>query len=580
MLNFSNITSLWGSLIIEECVRCGIDYFCISPGSRSTPLTVAAARNPKARTIICYDERGAAFHALGYGRATGRPAALICTSGTAVANYFPAVIEADVDQVPMLILGTDRPPELRDTMANQTIVQAGIFGRYVRYFFDLPAPTTAISPQTILTTIDQAIYRTTESAGPVHINCMFRKPLEPARENELALQDFFTQQLPDYAKSPKSYTRYTKNAKFSSVKAIIEAIEQTERGIISIGQLKSEQERQAVLRLSDTLGWPTFADITSGLRLGIADKNIVPYFDLALMRNDLPEPPDTILHIGGQMVSKRILDYTEKIRPKRHILVKDSSARHDPAHTVTLRLDVDLVGFLGDTVAAFNAHSPTVQEVSQVNAWARLSEKVDAVIGASSSQLGEIEVARIVSAEIPPTSALFIGNSMPIRDVDMFAVADGARVPVAANRGASGIDGNLATATGFAVGLDRQITLLLGDLTLLHDLNSLTLLRYISQPLTIIVINNSGGGIFHMLPIRQHEDIFEPNFGTPHTFSFEHAAAMFGIAYLNPQTMDDFRAAYHAAHTTQTHTLIEVKTDRVANHAAHTAIYAAVRELT
>ncbi len=572
MLNFSNITSLWGSLIIEACVRSGIDYFCISPGSRSTPLTVAAARNPKARTIICYDERGAAFHALGYGRAAGKPAALICTSGTAVANYFPAVIEADVDQVPMLILGTDRPPELRDTMANQTIVQAGIFGRYVRYFFDLPTPTTVIPPQTVLTTIDQAIYRTTETAGPVHVNCMFRKPLEPAQADDPTLKQFFAEHLPSFAASQRPHTRYVMSGKSADVAPFLEAIRQTKRGLISVGQLKSEAERQAVLTLIDALGWPTFPDITSGLRLGVTRDSIIPYFDLALLCNELPVPPDTILHIGSQMVSKRFLEYTEKVRPKRHILLKDAPFRHDPAHTVALRFDVSIVGFLQEVMSSLPQTSGSTQ------AWKAVNDEVAAIVHASKKQLGEMEVAQIISAEIPTTSALFIGNSMPIRDMDMFSAADGARVPVAANRGASGIDGNLATAAGFAVGLGRPVTLLLGDLTLLHDLNSLSLLRYISQPLTIIVINNGGGGIFHMLPIRHHADVFEQNFGTPHPFDFAHAAAMFGIDYETPTNLTAFRAVYRAAQAKQTHTLIEVKTDRIENHAAHKAVYAAIRE--
>jgi 2-succinyl-5-enolpyruvyl-6-hydroxy-3-cyclohexene-1-carboxylate synthase len=574
MLDFSNITSLWGSLIIEECIRNGIDYFCISPGSRSTPLTVAAARNPRAKTIICNDERGAAFHALGYGRATGKPAALICTSGTAVANYFPAVIEADVDQVPMLILGTDRPPELRDSMANQTIVQAGIFGRYVRYFCDLPAPTTEIALQAILTTVDQAVYRATETAGPVHINCMFRKPLEPGVAIDPRLMQTVAEQLPNYALSQEPYTRYTKNSGFSSVEMLLAAIEQTERGIIAVGQLKSDLEQRAVQKVIAALGWPAFTDITSGLRLGISEKTIIPHFDLALLRADLPEPPDTILHIGGQMVSKRFLDYIEKVRPARHILVKDTPSRHDPTHSVTLRFDVGIAEFIERVAEAVTVSQKRNDTAA---AWEALNQKVEQALEQTPSTLGEIEVARLVSAEIPPHAALFIGNSMPIRDVDMFAVANGAQVPVGANRGASGIDGNLATACGFAVGLDRPTTLLLGDLTLLHDLNSLALLRHIAQPLTIIVINNSGGGIFHLLPIRQLEDVFETNFGTPHPFNFAHAAAMFGIDYETPETLGDLRASYCAAQTKQTHTLIEIKTDRNRNQASHLEAYAAIR---
>ena len=173
-----NFNELWGKLIIEELIRNGVSYFCISPGSRSTPLVCAAARNKKAQKIICYDERGSAFHALGYAQATNNPAAVIVTSGTAVANLFTAIVEAHQNNIPMIVLTADRPPELHDTGANQTINQVDIFGRFVKWFFGFPCPDQSIHPKMILTAIDYAVYLSTSSPeGPVHINCMFREPL-------------------------------------------------------------------------------------------------------------------------------------------------------------------------------------------------------------------------------------------------------------------------------------------------------------------------------------------------------------------------------------------------------------------
>ena len=584
MLDFSNLNSLWGSLIIEECIRNGCDYFVVSSGSRSTPLTVAVARNLRAKKMICYDERGAAFHALGYARATGKAVVLICTSGTAAANYLPAVIEADVDGVPMLILSADRPPELRETMANQTIVQVGMFANYARWFFDMPVPTEAIAPQMPLTTIDQALYRAHSEAGPVHVNCMFREPLAPvAVEGGISAE--YRSKLDNYQHSGTPQTRYYPPQKTYSThdgsSFYRPTVKAEEHGVIIIGQLRTEAEIIAARDIASQLGWPVLPDITSHFRLGESSTNIIYYFDQVLLHDDDKLYPQTVLHIGGQFVSKRLLQFLEHNRPERYLLIRDSPSRYDPNHLVTHRLDATIQQL--DAVVSIWGSS--VADSDWLNRWQRRNQAVKAIIAqemaAADAQqpiVNEGTVARTISKLIWQNHALFVGNSMPIRDVDMFAVADGAAVPVAANRGASGIDGNVASAIGFAVGHERPTTLLLGDLTLLHDLNSLSQLRYVEQPLTIVVINNGGGGIFHLLPIRQFEDVFEENFGTPHQFGFEDAARMFGLAYAQPETGDQFVSAYRNALASGQHSLIEVRTDREANWQAHLDLQTKIRE--
>ncbi len=560
------MNSYWGDLIIEELVRNGIDYFCVSPGSRSTPLTVAAARHPRARTIVCYDERGAAFHALGYARATGLPAALICTSGTAAANYLPAVIEADVDGVPMLILSADRPPELRHTMANQTIEQVGMFNRYTRWQVDMPVPTAAIKPQFVLTTIDQAVHRAIcAPMGPVHLNCMFRKPLEPVAPD---LPDGYAAGIAQWRQSAAPYTQYVNNRMTADIAPLQAIISQAKRGIIAVGQLRTAAEQEAVRVFADWLGWPLFADIGSGLRLGeTKNRTIIHYFDQLLLSTNGDKLPDTVIHIGGQFVSKRWIDYCARVRPSIYAVIKPSPERIDPFHGVTHRFDADISTMLSTVV---HSNQQVIHRSGWLDGWRQRSQVAgEKVSAADRDPLDEIGVAQVISAGIGEQHALFVGNSMPVRDMDMYGTADGARPIVAINRGASGIDGNLSTGMGLAVGTGRPTTILVGDLTFMHDINALTLLRQIAPPITLVVINNAGGGIFHHLPIAEYEDVFEPYFGTPHPFAFGQIAAAFGVAYTRVDTFDGLQKAYSDAMKGSIHQLIEVRTERVSNMMAH-----------
>ncbi|MCO5199227.1 MAG: 2-succinyl-5-enolpyruvyl-6-hydroxy-3-cyclohexene-1-carboxylic-acid synthase [Anaerolineae bacterium] len=571
------LNTVWGRLIVEELVRNGVTYFVVSPGSRSTPLTAAVAGNPTAHAIIATDERGAAFHALGYARATGNAAALICTSGTAAANYLPAIIEADADRLPLLVLSADRPPELRDSGANQTIVQPGMFANYVRQQVDMPCPDVAIAPAFVLTTIDQAVYAARrQPAGPVHLNCMFRKPLDPV---DRAPDPAYVAGIASWQAGRVPYTTYAHTVTAPSpgvLQALAGELNGIKRGVLVIGRIDTPPERADVAQLARKLNWPVFADITSGLRLGAELPNLIAYYDQILL-GDAPQP-DAVVHIGGQLVSSRYQQWVERVRPRQHILIAPHPDRHDPGHTVTVRYEAAL-----HTLAtSLTPHLSPSAATEWLEHWLDVNHRVNAILDTIQSEIGnpisEIAVARSLSRLLSAESALWLGSSMPIRDMDMFAAADGAAVPVAANRGASGIDGTLAAATGFAAGLDRPVTLLCGDLTFLHDLSSLTLLRHLSQPLIIIVINNQGGGIFHFLPIADNDAVFEPYFGTPHPYTFSHLAAAFDLDYHAPVTIAGFEEAYRSAETTRRHTLIEVRTERTINVSQHRALAARIQE--
>ena len=279
-----NMNYLWANLMIEELIRNGVNTFCISPGSRSSPLVLAVANNPKAKSLIHFDERGSAFRALGIASAMRKPCVVITTSGTAAANVFPAVIEASKKKVPLIILTADRPPELRFTGAHQTIDQNKMYGEYVRWFFDLPCPTEAIALEFILTTIDQAISRAKGNpGGPVHINCMYREPLIGAG---LKSTPTYLKTICNWEKDTSPYTQYVpSNAHLdqNAIKELIDKIENIKSGIIVVGKLSSLKEQKSVLKLTEKLNWPVFADISSGLRLGNAHKNIIHYFDQILL---------------------------------------------------------------------------------------------------------------------------------------------------------------------------------------------------------------------------------------------------------------------------------------------------------
>jgi 2-succinyl-5-enolpyruvyl-6-hydroxy-3-cyclohexene-1-carboxylate synthase len=557
---------LWASLIVEELVRCGVDFFCVAPGSRSTPLVAALAAIEKARSLVHFDERGTAFAALGYARATGRPAAWITTSGTAVANGLPAVVEASTDGVPMILLTADRPPELRQTGANQTIDQPDIFGDYVRWRFDLPAPTLTTDPAMVLTTVDQAAYRARRSPqGPVHLNLMFREPFLPEGEDGLRGPS-------PWAEGDEPYTRYaaTKPAiDETEIEALRQTLRATKRGLIVAGRLVSRKQGEAVLRLADSLGWPLLPDIGSQVRLGADSKNLVAHYDALLAGEPFSEAhaPEAVVHVGGRALSKRLEQFLGRSRPDPYVVVRENPFRLDPAHRVTHSIEADVVDFCAAMVRVA-VENPPSEDASWTASWQEASDEagrhLDEIF---SSEPNEPFVARSVSRNVPRDHGIVVASSMPVRDLDTYAAIDGAPVPVAANRGASGIDGTVATAAGFARGLGRPVTLLIGDLALLHDLNSLAMLRDV--PVIVVVLNNDGGGIFSFLPVAKHKVFFEPYFGTPQGVGFGPAAEMFGLQYERPGTTAEFVEFYRKACVRGSSTLIEVRTDREENVRLH-----------
>ncbi len=559
-----NINRFWAWLVVDELVRSGIRQFCLSPGSRSTPLVLAAAAHPDAAVRVHVDERGSAFFAVGVARATGSPAVWISTSGTASVNGHPAVVEAAQDGIPLVCLTADRPPELRDTSANQTVDQVRLFGTSPRWFFDLPAPSPNVDPRFVLTTIDQAVFRARADRGPVHINCMFREPLADGSDGWVPDED-------DRAllgRCPGPYTRYVHGVSTPGEDALEQVaglLTAAERGLVVVGRLDPGTDRGAISDLVRRLGWPVFSDIRSGFHEAA---RVIPHFDLLLAGEGFQAEvrADTVLMLGSLPVSKRLQQFVRESRPRVLLQVASSSSRMDPDHRVTHRVVAD-VGLLSRTVS-----SRLPDRSDRPNGASRFASAFEKVLESRLSGDGITEpgVARAVALLVPRGHGLFIGNSMPIRDFDAFGGSGLACAAIESNRGASGIDGLVSTAAGFGAGLGAPVTAVLGDLSVLHDLNGLAYLR--DNPVHLVVINNDGGGIFSFLPVSAAGAAFEPYFATPHGLSFADAARLFGLAYAAPASMTAFEAAYREAVSSGRSALIEVRTHRGENVALHRSL--------
>lgn len=528
---------VWSSLLLEELFRLGVRDIALAPGSRSAPLTMAAAAHQGFRRHLHFDERGLGFMALGLAKGSNRPVAVIMTSGTAVANLWPAVAEAQLTGVPLIILSADRPHELIDNGANQAIDQQGIFGRYPVYQQNLPSPTPTIPAAFVLSSVDQALAKQVLTPGVVHFNCMYPEPLYPGEH----YQDFsdYLAPLGDWLNSQTPWSPWQQSEPTCSPQAEWENFRQ-QRGIVVAGRITDPKQAQAAATLAEQLGWPLLADLQSQIRFD--SRNLI-HMDMAL--ND-PEfvaelgRAEVLLQFGARLVSKRLGQFIKHHSWQDYWLVDPQPARLDPDYRLRNRLLCSASAFAA-------AHPATIQD--PWHTLAKLQHNASQQIAAACEHFSELGVCHRLNRLIE--GQLFVGNSMPARLMDMLGETGKGPSRVMTNRGASGIDGLIATAYGFAQsvepGSDEPTTLLLGDLSALHDLNSLALLSKASRPLVVILLNNDGGSIFRMLPVPTEGELLESYYRLPHGLSFEHAAAMFGLAYRAPTTLPEFEHDYRAA---------------------------------
>ncbi len=558
----------FSNLIVEELLLNGVDYFILSPGSRSTPLTVAVADYSgmiPVTSCVVHDERAAAFHALGYARTAGRPAALICTSGTAVANYLPAVVEASMDMIPMILLTADRPPELHDCGANQTIDQAGIFGKFVRYDMDLPCPDDLRSPEYIISVITQAVSRANgRPHGPVHLNCRFREPFLADSSYDGESDSLDLRRISEANISTPHHQPLSSLPEETAME-LSKKINDSGCGLIVAGQMRHNVERKAVENLTRKLDWPLLPDITSGLRLKNECPTSTPYYDLALNEKTAlkADRPATVLHLGGRIISKRLMTFLKANNFDEYIHVADHPFRYDPMGLVTCRVECPIQQFCEDVIDLIHPEGRS----DSTKKFMVLSETAEKEIEArlDSGKLTEPAVARLISQLKPEDHELFLANSLSVRLMDSFGEFRQGKTVIQpiprCNRGASGIDGTIATACGLVAGSGRPTTLLVGDLAFLHDLNSLCMVKKLAEPLTIVLLNNDGGGIFSMLPIAERADLFDSFFRTTHGLKFTDSARQFGLGYTAVTTFSGFRQVYRDAVSSGESSIIECTTD-------------------
>ncbi|MGU5652735.1 2-succinyl-5-enolpyruvyl-6-hydroxy-3-cyclohexene-1-carboxylic-acid synthase [Aeromonas allosaccharophila] len=529
---------VWSSLLLEELFRLGVRDVALAPGSRSAPLTMAAAAHQGFRRHLHFDERGLGFMALGLAKGSNRPVAVIMTSGTAVANLWPAVAEAQLTGVPLIILSADRPPELIDNGANQAIDQQGIFGRYPVYQQNLPSPTPTIPAAFVLSSVDQALAKQALTPGVVHFNCMYPEPLYPGEH----YQDFadYLAPLGNWLSSRKPWSPWQQSEPTCPPQPEWNEW-QHKRGVIVAGRITDPAQAQAVAALAEQLGWPLLADLQSQIR---CDSRNLIHMDLAL--ND-PEfvaelgRAEVLLQFGARLVSKRLGQFIKHHSWQDYWLVDPQPARLDPDYRLRNRLLC--------SASTFAAAHPVTTVQAPWHQLAELQHNASQQIAKACERFSELGVCHRLNSLIE--GQLFVGNSMPARLMDMLGDTGKGPSRVMTNRGASGIDGLIATAYGFAQsiepGSDEPTTLLLGDLSALHDLNSLALLGKASRPLVVILLNNDGGSIFRMLPVPTEGELLESYYRLPHGLSFAHAAAMFGLAYRTPTTLPEFEHDYRAA---------------------------------
>ncbi|ELZ26441.1 2-succinyl-6-hydroxy-2,4-cyclohexadiene-1-carboxylate synthase [Halogeometricum pallidum JCM 14848] len=565
-----NRNVLWAHALVDELAAAGVDAVCITPGSRSTPLTEAFDDHDDVHVFSHLDERSSAFFALGRARRTGDVTPLVCTSGTAAANFHPAVIEASQSRVPLLVLTADRPPEIRDSGANQTIDQEKLYGDAVRWYKDVAEPeATPRKLRSLRTTAARALAKATGTpAGPVHLNLPFRKPLEPVEVEGDVPGD-----LPELAESGRdeafvTTTEGVPELDDDTLRDVADRLSEP-RGLVVAGPADAPGvEREALAAFAHATGFPILADPLSGVRFGghVRVAPVVGGYDGFLdpsVTESWPDP-DVVLRVGASPTSKPLRKYLGRVDAEQ-LVVDPAAGWREAEFTATDLVVADpsrLMGRLSRLLAG-----PGSPE------WRRRWEDADAThesvaAGAAESEAFEGRVLADVFELAPDPATVFVSNSMPVRDADRFAAPSTKSLTVLGNRGASGIDGIVSTALGAGSATTDELTLVTGDIAYYHDMNGLLAIGRSDVDATIVLVNNDGGGIFHMLPIEAFDPPFTSQFKTPHGLDFEPSADLYGLSFarVDADDREGFREAYETATRSDGSHVIAVTVDAEESH--------------
>ena len=572
-------TTLWVRAFCDELARAGVREVVVAPGSRSTPLVMAFDAHEHFNVRVHLDERSAAFFALGVGKASGVPAVLVTTSGTATASAFPAVIEAAQSEAPLLVLTADRPHHLRDSDANQAIDQLRLFGPYAKDFFEVAPP---LVEDAALRHLRSLAARTVASAkgapaGAVHVNFPLDKPLEPIEGHG----DFM-------AKHPSAGAGRSSGEPFVQVEsgrrqvsadtleALLDALD-TPRGVIVLGPSPDPLgSGEAALRLAAAIGCPLLADPLSGARFAPSrGAHVVAGYDLLLRAPDVCAAlePSLVLRVGASPTSTALLGWLQHNDGVRQIVIDGGGRWKDHGATATEYVHADPAATLHALAesAEANAHEDWRE------LWRSAESAVREAVHSARGEPHEGDVLATVAAAVPEGANLFVSSSMPVRDLDAFGAPRDETVRVFGNRGASGIDGIVSTAFGVAAATGAPTVCVIGDVALFHDQNGLLWSREPDAQVVFVLIDNDGGGIFHLLPIAEHDPAFTKYFATPHGLDFRHVAEMYDIDFTDSE-IEVLDSALAIGLESGRTCIVRVRTNRETNTRRHREISDAVTE--
>ncbi|MFD1644819.1 2-succinyl-5-enolpyruvyl-6-hydroxy-3-cyclohexene-1-carboxylic-acid synthase [Haloarchaeobius litoreus] len=576
--DYPNRNVLWAETLVDELAAGGLTAVCIAPGSRSTPLTVALDAHDDVETFSHLDERSAAFFALGRGRRTGEPTALVCTSGTAAANFHPAIIEANQARVPLLALTADRPPELRDSGANQTIDQEKLYGSAVRWYRDLPEPEA--TPRKLRRLRTDAARALTEAmgsdAGPVHLNCPFRKPLEPTPVAGDVPENWH--QGDERASVGRGAgadgTPYVRRRQgrpalgVAELRDLADAVAAADTGVILAGPadpttLADDDWPDAIAELAAATGFPVLADPLSGVRFGEHRDHATVLGGYDGYVHALEFDPELVLRFGASATSKPLRKALADTGA-RQVLVDPMGEWRDAEFVCSDLVVADPAGTahgLADAVAgpADPAFADRLAD-TEARYWEHVAEFL-------ADETPEGAIAHRVLADAPDPATVFVSNSMAVRDADRFGAPRDADLTVLANRGASGIDGVLSTGFGAGSATDDPLVVLTGDLAYYHDMNGLLALARCGVDATVVCVNNDGGGIFHLLPIEEFDPPFTEQFRTPHGLDFAPTGELYDLSFQRVRPAE-FADTYRESLAMDGTQVIEVPFDAAASHRA------------
>jgi len=584
-----NRNTLWAETLVAELAAGGVDAACVAPGSRSTPLVVALDNHPGVTVFSHLDERSAAFFALGRGRRTGRPTPLVCTSGTAGANLHPAVLEASEGRVPLVALTADRPPALRDSGANQTTDQQDLYGDAVRYGRTLPEPEPDPRKlRSVRVTVARALAAATGTPpGPVHLNVPFRKPLEPTPvPGDVPESLAAAAPLAVSGRDGRPFVETTRGAvrlDESTREHVAGILAGADRGLVVCGPANGPTPaRDALAALAGATGFPVLADPLSGQRFGpqVAAVTVCGGYDSYLDgAGDWPDP-EVVLRFGASPTSKMLRQYLADT-DARQLLVDPAGewreaefAASDLLVATPTPLASTLAGALGKRADSADRRAYRERFAAAEQAyWALVEEE-------TGETFFEGAILETVARRCPDPATLFVSNSMPVRDIDRFGRPRAVDLRVLGNRGVSGIDGITSTALGAGSATDDPLVLVTGDLAFYHDMNGLLALTRCGVDATIVLVDNNGGGIFHMLPIESFDPPFTEQFRTPHGLDFAPAGDIYDFAFERfdrDRGLTAFGDAFEASVGAPGTQVLAVELDGERSHRARERIHERVR---